>query len=470
MKILVAIANYGYKNQEFVEKLIVSYQSMPAELDIVILSDVPKRFSKNVEVVVGLPTKNPWSLPYAHKAVFADRKRCYDLFIYSEDDILITWRNIDAFLKADAILNENQCAGFLRFEVDENNKISFPDFLGPYHWIVGSIRRIKNETFAQFSNLHSACYILTQKQLYSAIESGGYLSKPATGKYDLLCSAATDPYSRCGLTKLIWISKISDFFVHHLSNRYVKEYGISEDELFKQIDTIMDLKDKIQQRELIEPQKELNTYIYDKMYFNETDNDLLNIISPKERNILSIGCCSGTNEAILVNKNKKVTAIPVDAIVGALAKRKNINVLVPDLSEAFELIRDQVFECIVIDDLLHHFKDPIYILKKAVGFLKNGGRIIISIPNFRSIRNIKRTFPYPIFKRFDYDKNKITALSVSQVEANLRKVGFVIIEKLYPVQEFKKFRVPALFGLNEKLLSEKVYIIGTIACAGSVAN
>ena len=98
-KMLVAINNFGDGHADFVSRLIAGYKSMPFETDIIVLSDQPKSFVTQVEVRVGLPTKNPWSLPFGHKKVFADRLHDYDLFVYTEDDILVTIKTFRPFCR-----------------------------------------------------------------------------------------------------------------------------------------------------------------------------------------------------------------------------------------------------------------------------------------------------------------------------------------------------------------------------------
>ena len=117
MKILVAIANYGNKNMGFLNTVIKEYRSMSYRIDIVVLSNIPKVLGPGIEVKVGLPSKNPWSLPFGHKKLFAERANDYDLFIYSEDDTLITENNIRAFLDVTRILPEHEIAGFLRYRI-----------------------------------------------------------------------------------------------------------------------------------------------------------------------------------------------------------------------------------------------------------------------------------------------------------------------------------------------------------------
>src|SRR5687767_12528184 len=67
LRILVAIAGYGEKNRRFLEQTIRTYRSLPFETNVVVLSEAPKDLGADVEVVVGLPTRDPWSLGFAHK-------------------------------------------------------------------------------------------------------------------------------------------------------------------------------------------------------------------------------------------------------------------------------------------------------------------------------------------------------------------------------------------------------------------
>ena len=122
MKILVVLASYGHNNDRYLARVLEEYRSMQRtsthEIDVVIVSNGPKDLASDsdcVEVVIGLPSKNPYSLPFAHKKVMAERADRYDLFIYSEDDILITERNIDAFRdKVDQRVGEDQLKVNLR--------------------------------------------------------------------------------------------------------------------------------------------------------------------------------------------------------------------------------------------------------------------------------------------------------------------------------------------------------------------
>lgn len=133
MRILVAIANYGPYRFGYLDKVITTYQRMPHWVDLVVNSDRVKRVPPGIRLVVGLPTPDPCSLPFAHKRLFAERQDDYDLFIYTEDDILIRDHNLAAFLEASAVLSEDEIAGLFRYERDEAGRVFFrgrPSALG----------------------------------------------------------------------------------------------------------------------------------------------------------------------------------------------------------------------------------------------------------------------------------------------------------------------------------------------------
>jgi hypothetical protein len=237
-KLLVALTSYGTLNDRHLARLIQEYRSMSFDVDILVLSNIHKNPGPGIEAV-GRPYGNPRTLAFLHKQTFADRLEAYDLFLYSEDDILVTEKNIHAFLRVSQSLGDGEIAGFLRFEKGANDR-NYPDFHGNFHWDPSSVRRRGDSTWAHFTNEHSACYLLTREQLRRAIDSGGYLVRPHQGKYDFLCAAATDPYTQCGFRKLLCISQIDEFLVHHLSNRYVStRTGIGERGFRAQIEGLL---------------------------------------------------------------------------------------------------------------------------------------------------------------------------------------------------------------------------------------
>jgi len=131
VRVLVVIASFGEKNLEFLRKIIRDYRSMAMDVHLVVISEAPKKLDPGVEVVVGLPGRNPWSLPFAHKRIFVENIDRYDLFVYSEDDIGVKEQSIRAFLQATADLEPDEIAGYVRYEIGKDGSLSLPDVHGP---------------------------------------------------------------------------------------------------------------------------------------------------------------------------------------------------------------------------------------------------------------------------------------------------------------------------------------------------
>ena len=115
MKVLVAIASHGFGNQKYAEQLLAEYSGMSFDVDIAVISNVPKEFDPRfgkIEILVGAPIKDPWSLPFRHREFFAERIDAYDVFIYTEDDTLLTEQHVRSFLAATEVLQPDEIAGF----------------------------------------------------------------------------------------------------------------------------------------------------------------------------------------------------------------------------------------------------------------------------------------------------------------------------------------------------------------------
>ncbi|MEW6681752.1 MAG: class I SAM-dependent methyltransferase [Nitrospirota bacterium] len=384
MKGLVAIANFGSKNAKYLERLLDEYRSMKRyEVSIAVLSNVPKELGSDVEVIVGLPAKDPWSLPFGHKTLFAKRIEEYDFFIYTEDDTLITERNIDAFIQVTRVLPDRYISGFIRYEISPEGKKFFTTFHDHFHWDPNSIVKIGEYIFAHYTNDHSACFILTRGQLRKAIESGGFLLPPRKGRYDMLVTAATDPYTQCGMKKLVCISHLNDFCLPHLPNAYIGRIGLEAKWADREIEALKVLSGTPTIRgPLFDTSTLLDDARWDKKYHEPRRDDILSLIPKGANRVLSVGCGCGSTEADLVMQGVEVIGIPLDCVIAVSAAAKGIKTVNPSFEAAREALRGMHYDCIVFQDVLQHVADPIATLRDFRPFLSENGSMIISVPNF----------------------------------------------------------------------------------------
>jgi 2-polyprenyl-3-methyl-5-hydroxy-6-metoxy-1,4-benzoquinol methylase len=384
VRILVAIASWGTKNDRYLSRLVTEYRSMSFDVDLVVLSNKSKEIAPGVEVVVvDLQGKSPWTLPFPHKQIFAHRLNDYDLFIYSEDDTLVTEENLRAYLEVSAVLPEGEIAGFLRFEQGPDGSRNFPEVHGHFHWDPASVCSRGEHTFAYFTNEHSACYVLTQQQLRRAIDSGGFLVGPHQEKYDLLCTAATDPYTQCGLRRLICISRLEDFLIHHLPNKYVgSAFGVDGPELHRQIDALGRAGRNGQRpRRLFETETKLRDSSYSKDHYEPVRPEIVSAIPSDARSVLSVGCGWGATEAWLAEKGLRVVAIPLDPVIPGGAEAKGVEMVYGDFQAAREKLANEQFDCLLLSNVLHLVPDPIGVLASFGSLLSNRGVVVLLVPN-----------------------------------------------------------------------------------------
>ena len=393
LKMLVVIASYGSANDRHLLRVLGEYRSMPYATDIIVLSNAPKDLGSDIAVIVGLPGKHPWSLPFGHKRIFANRINDYDLFVYSEDDMLITERNIEAFRQSTTVLQDDEIAGFLRFERLKDGTRSYPDVHLGYHWDVQTLRSRGKRTWAFFTNEHAASYILTRSQLQRAIDSGGFLVEPHEGKYDLLCAAATDPYTQCGMQKMICVSHIDDFLIHHLPNKYVGKLGVGEAEFGSQIAKLMEVaREETRRPPLLSNHSTLKAVHFSKNYYEPIRKDLIKLIPEETRSVLSVGCGWGATEERLMLDGKKVVAIGLDPIISACARAKGVEVIEGDLPAALDRLRGEVFDCILVSNVLHLVGDPRAFLQSLGCLMSERTTVITAVPNLSRLPLRWRTY------------------------------------------------------------------------------
>jgi hypothetical protein len=400
-RMLVAIASFGTKNLRMLEEVIAAYRRFSTiDVDVVVVSETGKTL-EGAEVVVGLPSKNPWSLPFAHKAVFAQRVDDYDLFAYSEDDIGVTEDNCRAFVDLTAHLAPDEVAGFMRFEFDPIRGKTFPEIHGRFHWRPESVARRGPHIVAQFSNEHAGFYVLNQSQLRQAIASGGFLRPPYEGRYDMLCSAATDPYTSCGLRKVVCISDLDRFLIHHKSNRYVCSMGIDMPNLQTQLSALIEiLERKRPATTLCEAATLLRGGRWSKPYYDDPDSGDALLVPQQARSVLSVGAVDGSVEEQLLRRGVNVAAIPLDSVIGAVASKKGIHVVPSTLDKMSVQLGKRQFDCVLVRDLLHLLADPFALLASSAAHVARGGTLLVFGPQMGS----PRTFLKRLLRRDGFEK------------------------------------------------------------------
>ena len=205
-KLLVSIATYGDKNFEYLNKVIDEYKTYK-NYDLTI----------NVHGTTPLPRSDinfighvdPPNTVFFHRQEFADERNNYDLFLFSEDDMLIKEEAVDTYVKYTSTLPVDYCLGFLRYETrpvsapDDKNlyiidlwpgvthRIMYrpiPEIFGLPGNIAGpsfiTVRKVDVNGNSYFvpRNPHQASSILTPDRLEYAIQHSDFLKVWEGGK------------------------------------------------------------------------------------------------------------------------------------------------------------------------------------------------------------------------------------------------------------------------------------------------
>lgn len=257
LKVLAVIVNYGNKQLEYLKRILKEYGNFRKyEVKAILIST--ERINglnyKNLEIKQEIfdASLGYW-LAHRHKKFIAENKDNFGIFIYSENDMLITEGNIDAFMKHSKNLSKTSLVpGFLRYETNNGkdkclidlhpnhaaNRIPFyfaakyaisplPEktalALGLHPIIRKSNIQITGKRYFEVQNLHQGSYALTKEQLEKALRSGNYLNEKKNYA-GIREGAASNVYANCGITKVISFDDLERILIHHLPEKYIGKH------------------------------------------------------------------------------------------------------------------------------------------------------------------------------------------------------------------------------------------------------
>ena len=383
MNILVTIVNLGTKNDHHLHAVIEAYRAMDNRCDLVVFTDTRKDLGPNIELRVGLPPEGPVFLPFEVRRLMAERAGQYDLYVYTEDDTQLTEHNIRAFIEADALLPPDEVAGFLRYEVQPDGGRWITTIHGYFSWLLDSPRQVGDRVFAEFLNKHSPAYILTAQHLQRAMDSGQFLRRPEPSPYYNEVEAVTvDVYEHCGLRKMICVSHFEDFLIRHLPGKFLGTLGGAEADVRAQADALGEIAAgrRVPQR-LFDRRLTCPRACYDRAYYYDRRDDLLDWLEPVDRSILSIGVGSSELEGALAAQGRDVTVVPLDTVMAGIAEHHGCRALPANLDEADGILGDDLFDALVIADTLEYVDDPVTELRRWVKHVRPGGCVVIQATN-----------------------------------------------------------------------------------------
>lgn len=105
-------------------------------------------------------------------------------------------------------------------------------------------------------------------------------------------------------------------------------------------------------------------------------------------------------------------------------KQNDIEVIENDL---FSYQAEQKYDLVLSCGLIEHFKDTKDIIERHLRFLKPGGILLITLPNFRSVNGwVQQTFDMD-----NYEKHNIECMDTEYLESILKELGLENIKASY---------------------------------------
>lgn len=237
MKTLVAIANYGTSQLKFLERVVYEYTHLNNHhADVYVHTNVPVREGDilthpdvhEVFITDGDVNGDWQRLPYTTRKTLLNGFPDYDIYIYSENDILIEEKNIDTFIEASEVLkNTDLIPGFLLFEVKEIERVH-PQAHGSYKWDSDVTYQKNGWHFIRFTNDHYAAFVLTRDQFNKVLNhNNNFLPDENVDGYQertFKVKHCTSIFRNYGFTQVIPVSRIEDFLIRHLPDKYNNRY------------------------------------------------------------------------------------------------------------------------------------------------------------------------------------------------------------------------------------------------------
>ena len=202
-------------------------------------------------------------------------------------------------------------------------------------------------------------------------------------------------------------------------------------------------------------------------YFSNARNDLIRYIPKKnDQKILEIG--AGTCDTLLSLKKNNCSNFVVGVDIISIENSNQSSPLIDDFIlgniEDVDLQYNDFFDVIILGDIIEHLVNPWETLKKISKYLKSGGIIVSSIPNFLYYKNLKKIIIEADFKYEDHGILDRTHLRffckkniVKQFENNQFEIS--LITSNFDFEKGKKYQVCRILKFLHKFFVTQYHSI-----------
>jgi 2-polyprenyl-3-methyl-5-hydroxy-6-metoxy-1,4-benzoquinol methylase len=119
-------------------------------------------------------------------------------------------------------------------------------------------------------------------------------------------------------------------------------------------------------------------------YYAEPRTDIRSLVQADGARILDVGCGEGVlGAALKADGAEYVAGIELHASSAERARDRLDQLVEGSVADAELPFSVDEFDYLLFADVLEHLPDPDSVLQRCLTFLKPGGRVIISVPNWR---------------------------------------------------------------------------------------
>ncbi len=131
----------------------------------------------------------------------------------------------------------------------------------------------------------------------------------------------------------------------------------------------------------------------DNQYYSFERSELVDVLPSIKGKVLEIGCGSGATLEYMKSKGASYV-VGIDISQSAINQASDKGII--DLALVLDVEKDELpfqtkeFDCIILADVLEHLYDPWITLKKITGFLADDGYVLLSLPNIKYYKVLRR--------------------------------------------------------------------------------
>ncbi len=207
-------------------------------------------------------------------------------------------------------------------------------------------------------------------------------------------------------------------------------------------------------------------------YFSNIRKDLINLIdaNAKDLKILEVGAAYGETLYYLKQNGIASEAVGVDIFEDTKNKQnyKPLDRFIFGDIEKIELPEyNQYFDLILLPDVLEHLFEPKSVLETLKKYLKEDGKIIVSMPNIRYYSALykivfKGDFKYEESGIFDY--THVRFYCRKNIQELLETTGYTILKQESSIKNYQGKSLSKLinlitFGIFEEFFSTQYFFL-----------